>query len=354
MRRAQYLAGTGSEIRHSRFPPPRLDRPKTSADPLGASEWLSNGLAVGRGAKRAVTLGLGALWTIDGLLQLQPRMFTQSLAVDVVANALMSLPSPIYFGSLRLLTGFFLPNLVLWNAGIAALQLAIGISLLVGPVAVRRLALATSVVWSMIVWVFGEGLGGVLTGTITGGVFPGTPSVMNGFPGAALIYALVAIFILLPDGRWTLLGRFSTVRDAPALLFLVFSAVQAAPLMWTGYGQASIFASNTDKVPAQLAASMLQPLTAFSIAHPVPSNCLELGACLASAYGLWSGKREGYLFALGWLAFIWVFPLALGGALTGLATDPNTPPAIALLMVPAIVASRHKLPNKIVTQRTIR
>lgn len=293
-----------------------------------------------RRTKKWVTLGLGALWTADGLLQLQPQMFTQNLATNVVATSMMSLPGSLYFASLKLLIRFFLPNPILWNAGVAALQLSLGIAIILGSGAVRRLALAASVVWCAMVWVFGEGLGGFLGGTMTGGVFPGTPSVMNGFPGAALLYALAALFLMLPDARWKFSGRLSAVRDAPALLFLSFAAFQAAPLMWTAYGQASIFASNTGSLPLQLGGSVVLPLTLFAVSHPVLCNSLELGACLLSALGIYVGQRWGYIFALGWIAFIWWFPLGLGALLTGLGTDPNTPPIIGLLMVPAIMAPR--------------
>jgi hypothetical protein len=311
---------------------------------------LHDELALARRARRLVTFGLGALWTLDGLLQLQPQMFTQGLAVNVVANALMSLPSPLYYASLKFAVGPFLRNVEFLNAGVAALQLAIGLSLLVGPCGARRLALAASVAWGLAVWVFGEGMGGVLGPTMTGGVFPGTPSIFSGFPGAALIYVLIALFLLLPESRWRLSGRLSLVRDAPAALFLVSAAVQAAPLMWTTYGQASIFASNAGKLP-QLAGPLLLPLSAFTAAHPAPSNGLELAACALSALGMFSLRRWGYLLALGLLAFIWCIPLALAGMATGIATDPNTPPDIALLMVPAMLASWDKAAARAGTAR---
>ena len=293
--------------------------------------------------KRAMTFGLGILWVLDGLLQLQPRMFTQSLAVNVIANALMSLPSPLYFVSLHALIRYFMPYVALWNCGISALQLALGVTLLLGSEKSKRAALVASILWGVIVWVFGEGMGSILGPTMTGGVFPGTPSIMNGFPGAALVYVVIAVFILLPDKHWELDGRFSIVRDAPVLLFAVAAALQAAPLMWTTYGQASIFAANVENLPAQLANATIVPLSTFTAAHPVLSNSIELGASVLSAFAVWGVHRRfrSYAFALAWLAFIWWFGLGLGGTLTGLGTDPNTAPAIALLMVPAIISSRQ-------------
>lgn len=303
-----------------------------------------------------MTAGLGILWILDGLLQLQPQMFTQSLAVKVIANALMSLPSPLYFVSLHALINYFMPYVVIWNIGIATLQLALGISLLIGSDKVKRSALVTSIVWGVIVWVFGEGMGSILGPTMTGGVFPGTPSIMNGFPGAALLYVVIAAFILLPDKHWELDGRFSIVRDAPVLVFAVAAALQAAPLMWTTYGQASIFAANIENLPAQIANTTIVPVSTITAAHPVLSNSIELAANSLSAFAVWGVHRKfrSYAFVLAWLAFIWWFGLGLGGTLTGLGTDPNTPPAIALLIVPAIINSRQTTRKEEIKQITIK
>lgn len=306
-----------------------------------ATAAATDGLAEARLVKRWVALGLGALWMLDGLLQLQPQMFTTSLPLGVIASSDMSLPPPLYLATLRFIIGFFSHNVVVLNAGVAGFQLLLGALIILGSGGLRRLGLFASAAWGLVVWTFGEGLGGVLGASMTGGVFPGTPSIMNGFPGAALVYALVALFLLLPDSRWKLRGRVSAIRDAAGLLFLFAFAVQVAPLMWTAFGQESIFASNLGSLPGSLGGSVVLPLALFAASHPVLSNSLEAGACLLSAFGVLTGRRAGCLFALGWLAFIWWFPLGLGGILTGLGTDPNTPPAIALLMIPAFVASRR-------------
>ena len=295
---------------------------------------------------RLVMLGLGVLWILDGLLQLQPQMFTQNLPANVVGFALMSLPAPLYFWSLKMLIRFFMPHPAFWDFCIVVLQLGIGISLIAGSRMVQRAALGISVVWGLAVWVFAEGMGWILSGTMSGGVFPGTPSIMNGFPGAALLYALVALLLLLPDRQWDLsTGRFSLVKKIPVVLFLMFAAVEAAPLMWTTFGQASIFAANTDNVPKQLIGTIV-PLVKFAASHPAVTNSLELGACLLAAFGLWRDRWWGYSFALAWLGFVWWFGLGLGGILTAGGTDPNTPPAILLLMLPAIAWKKNSLKKR--------
>jgi len=71
---------------------------------------------------------------------------------------------------------------VLINTIFATIQLLIGLGIAFRPTV--RLALAVSIAWSIGVWWFGEGLGGVLSGTA---------SPLNGAPGAVIIYALLAV-----------------------------------------------------------------------------------------------------------------------------------------------------------------
>lgn len=291
-------------------------------------------------ARRLLAIGLGILWTADGLLQLQPQMFTGALAV-AVADSSMSLPPAIYFASLKFVDGFILGNVAAFNFGVAAIQLCLGVSILAGGERARRAALAVSIVWALAIWVLGEGMAGVLGATMAGGIFPGTPSIVSGFPGAALLYAVAAALLLVPERRWRLSGRFSPIRDVPAVIFILSAAVQAAPLMWTTYGQLSIFASNTGSLPSGLAGGALH-LEDVSAAYPAMSNLLEVVACLVAGLGLLRLTRWGLAFALSWLGFIWVFPLALAGLFTGIGTDPNTPPAIALLMVPAVLEIQRR------------
>ncbi len=294
---------------------------------------------------RLVTICLGALWIFNGLLQLQPQMFTQHLSVDVVGYALMSLPPTLYFWSLNILIHFFMPYVSIWDVLFAALQLSIGFSLVVGPRHVQRVGLWISIVWGSIVWVFAEGMSGILTGTMSGGVFPGTPSIMNGFPGAALVYVLVALLLLfLPKRLWNPSTRFSIFRIVPSLIFVIAALVQAAPLMWRTFGQASIFAANSDNVPAQLAWSIM-PFVKFTTSNPEIANSIELSMCLLSSVGLLTGKRWGSVLAICWLGFIWWFGLGLGGILTGGSTDLNTPPAIALLILPTLLWQNHSRRN---------
>ena len=82
-------------------------------------------------------------------------------------------------------------HLVLLNTIFATIQLLLGLGIAFRPTV--RLALAASIAWSLGVWWFGEGLGGVLSGTA---------SPLNGAPGAVILYALLAV-LLWPADRET-------------------------------------------------------------------------------------------------------------------------------------------------------
>src|SRR3984885_3015855 len=121
--------------------------------------------------RRALQLGLAAVWLLDGVLQYQPFMYTKAFA-QMLGSTAAGNPSviarPVTWDAS--LVG---DHLVLHNTVIATLQLLLGLGIAFRPTV--RVALAASVAWSLGVWWFGEGLGGVLNG----GAGP-----LNGGPGA--------------------------------------------------------------------------------------------------------------------------------------------------------------------------
>ncbi len=77
---------------------------------------------------------------------------------------------------------------MLLNTIFATIQLLLGVGIAFRPTV--RFALAASIAWSLGVWWFGEGLGGVLNG----GADP-----LNGAPGAVILYALLAVLLWPAD-----------------------------------------------------------------------------------------------------------------------------------------------------------
>ncbi len=136
-------------------------------------------------ARRLLQLALAAIWLIDGVLQLQPFMFTPG------PNGFSGMLSGVADGNPHAVA-----QSITWNASIvyhhpgvtnglfALIQILIGFGIAWRPTI--KVALAGSIVWSLGVWWFGEGLGGVLHGN-------GTP--VGGGPGAVLFYALLAVLL---------------------------------------------------------------------------------------------------------------------------------------------------------------
>ncbi|MHB1711931.1 MAG: hypothetical protein ACYCV7_11095 [Acidimicrobiales bacterium] len=111
--------------------------------------------------QRLVQVLLGCVWLADGALQLQPFMFGRGFVTDMLLPTAQGNPVPVA-GSITAMAHFLEPHIALWNALFAVIQLAIGAGLLVRRTV--RPALAVSFAWSLAVWWFAEGLGGMLTG----------------------------------------------------------------------------------------------------------------------------------------------------------------------------------------------
>ena len=139
--------------------------------------------------KRLVQI-LGVLWLFDGLLQLQPEMFTMNMVNGVMVPVVQAQPAPIA-ASLNWIVAVTTQNLTLINLLIAIVQIGIGVCLLVGA---RRYpasslvkgAVIASVVWALVVWYAGEGMSLLLTGQA---------SILTGAPGAVLLYPLLGLVV---------------------------------------------------------------------------------------------------------------------------------------------------------------
>jgi hypothetical protein len=139
-----------------------------------------------RDATRALQLALAGIWLLDGVLQYQPFMFTKAFGQMIAGTAAGNpavIARPITWNATLVEH-----HAVLLNTLFATIQLLLGLGIAFRPTV--RIALAASVAWSLGVWWFGEGLGGMLAGTA---------SPVNGAPGAVILYALLAV-LLWPSG----------------------------------------------------------------------------------------------------------------------------------------------------------
>ncbi len=265
------------------------------------------------------------LWLLDGVLQAQPFMFTRRFATQVIAPVGQGQPGfvsePVQWVAIA-------AHPVAWNAPFAAIQLLLGVGLLVPRTA--RLALAASIAWALGVWYLGEGLSGLASGHA---------SLISGAPGSALIYALLAGAAWPgPDG--------SSEAPAPWLKFAwagvwVGGALfQALPGQNTGEAIASALTAGTNGAPAWLA-SLDGSAAAWATHHgPLLVTLLAEAMALIGAGALArTTTTPAVAFGLALTLAFLVLGQNLGALYAGQATDPNCGPALALMAI-ALLAVR--------------
>ena len=165
-------------------------------DSLGLRAWAADfGSA---GLRRGLQITLGVLWLADGAFQLQPFMFGRGFVNQILMPAYMGSPAGVT-GPPLAFTRLVLHAPAAWNTAFAITQLLLGAGLLWRPTV--RAALSGSVVWALAVWWFGEGLGGVLSGSA---------SPLTGAPGAVILYAVLAVL------AWPLTGTAQASPRRPA------------------------------------------------------------------------------------------------------------------------------------------
>lgn len=277
--------------------------------------------------------GLGALWIVDALLQMQPGMFTMNMIDAIMQPSATGQPAWLA-GLIGWSIRVVVPHLALFNWTIVALQFLIGVLLLWPGVRQRTAGLWLSLAWSLLIWLFGEGLGQLLTGSA---------SLLTGAPGSALLYA-VASMLLLAAPRWT---RAWQLTLDPATILVAITLIwggllQASPLFWTPLGLSAPFGSaammpqplfirDSIDMVANLAATTPILLNAAALFAPIGLGLL----LLATPYRRW------VLWAvLLWIAGTWWFGQDLGMLMSGMATDPNSAPILGLLLIAGWSARR--------------
>lgn len=286
--------------------------------------------------RRWLQLGLAAIWLLDAVLQLQSFMFgkgfSQLLAGTASGNPWF-VADPITW-SARLIA-----NHPTWtNAAFASVQLFIGVGIAWRPAV--KVALAASIPWALGVWWFGEGFGGV---------FSGTADPMMGGPGAVLIYAILAV-LLWPTDRD---GPFEAARPlgaTPARLVWL--------ILWGGLAGFSIgpAASRSSQATRDMITGMAsgEPGWLASLdrnaANLVAGQGTTVAVILAVVLSLVAagvflpvpGARAALVLAVVVAAFVWVVGENFGGILTGSGTDPNTGPLLMLLAAAYWPTTRRK------------
>jgi hypothetical protein len=274
--------------------------------------------------RRALQLGLAAVWLLDGVLQYQSWMFTKAFG-QLLAGAASGNPAviarPIIWDA-HLVEHYPVPA----NAVFATIQLLLGLGIAWRPTV--RVALGASIAWALAVWWLGEGLGGVLA----------TPdSAVAGGPGAVILYALLAV-LLWPASRPApfVAARAVGAPVARALWLVLWGSMAVLQLLPVNRAPQATHDDITAMAagePRWLAALVngTGSLTAhrglaFSIGLAVVF-CLLAGGVYLPAPAVRVTVAAAALAGL----LIWIPGQAFGGILAGGMTDPNSGPLLVLI-----------------------
>lgn len=179
----------------------------------------SDGIGESR-ARTYLRWSFGTLWLIDGILQFQVSM-PLGLANNVV--------KPMSVGTPSWLHALMIHGIATWNAhpialaaGVAWLQIGIGMALLVSNGRTGRWVAGFSAMWASLIWIVGNG---------AGGLFIRGATILFGWPGASLFYVVAGLWLCLEPqvfaekfSRYTL--RFFSVMLVVAAIFQVLPGAQ--------------------------------------------------------------------------------------------------------------------------------
>jgi hypothetical protein len=299
------------------------------------------------GTQRALQIVLGLFWIIDAALQYQPFMFgRQFVPTFITANA-SGQPEPVAW--LITTAGHFIsPDVVVWNTLFATVQVVIGFGLLFRRSV--RSSLAISFFWAFGVWIFGEGMGGILTGSA---------SALTGAPGSVLIYGLLGLMAWPKTTPACADGSDSVEATAGVASSAAAQGIGGAvtpPAVWAGYWTlaAVFFVFPLNRTSGAISSTITGVasgtpewyshfLNSFGNAFgSIGTQTSWVLAVLSLIIGLGPLmiRRTEICLVLGILLslLLWITGQGfLGGVFSGSGTDPNTGPLIivmALAMMP--------------------
>jgi len=285
-----------------------------------------------RVSARTIQIGLGIMWLLDGLLQLQPKMFGPDFANQVILPTAQGQPGLVSI-TITHMAHLIALQPALIDTVFAALQILIGVGLLFRETV--RPALVLSFVWALGVWALGEGFGMLLTGMA---------SPLTGAPGGALLYAFIGLLVWPRRARTVpgavLAGPASAegplgARGGKAVWAIVWGGMGILwlqPANRAGGGISGAISGAVTGEPSWLAHVQLSVAHAFgngggsvAVACAVLSFVIGLGPLV-------SRQTTVFLVAGAALALdYWVFGEAFGQIFSGIATDPNSGPLLVLL-----------------------
>ena len=285
-----------------------------------------------RVSARTIQIGLGIIWLLDGLLQLQPTMFGPDFANQVILPTAQGQPG-LVSSTITHMAHLISLQPALTNTVFAAVQILIGVGLLIRETV--RPALVLSFAWALGVWALGEGFGMLFTGT---------SSPLTGAPGGALLYAVIGLLVWPRRARTAATPVVAGPATAEGPLGARGGKAVWA-IVWGGMGILWL-------LPANRAGGMISDAISGSVTGE-PGWLSHLQLSVAHAFGNGGGSvavscamlsfviglgplvsRHTTVFLMAGAALAldyWVFGEAFGQLFSGIATDPNSGPLLVLL-----------------------
>jgi hypothetical protein len=275
---------------------------------------------------------LGVLWLIDGLLQLQPQMFTMNMVNGIMKPMLQGQPG-LFEPSLQFIVTQTTLHLTAVNLLIAVVQILLGLSFLLFPDRWVKWLVFASIVWAFIVWYGGEGMSMLLTGQA---------SILTGAPGAVLLYSLLGLAVYPRKQSDTVSKGATRKAGDDGLLtrkylrwvlagFWCFAALLQLQPNWWQQGQISQAIGamvGQGGLNSVVVDPVLQQISNATANIEVPLNIALIVVFLAIGIGLAVVKDEHvrpFLIASIVASIVfWYFSEAFGMILTGMATDFNS------------------------------
>ena len=298
----------------------------------------------GRVSARSIQIGLGLLWLLDGLLQLQPKMFGPDFAHGVILPMVQGQPA-VVSSAMTHVAHLVSVQPALADTLFAAVQILIGAGLLVRETV--KPALVLSFAWALGVWALGEGFGMLFTG--------GSP--LTGAPGAALLYVAIGVLAWPRAAGPAVSGPAAAdgplgARGGKAVWAVVWSGMGILWLLPANRAGGSISGAMRASVagePGWLAHGQL------SVSHALGGgggSVAVVAGVLSFVIGLGplvSRHTTAFLVAGAALALdYWVFGEAFGGMFTGLGRTPTRGPCSCCWRWPSTPTGpgRHRGPRR--------
>lgn len=312
--------------------PPSIARIETLArdtDPRRRKDQSSRRLI----SRRGLQVTLGWLWFLDAVLQLEAPNFVRDFPLGDLAQSVMGAPgweNRVIFSSISP----FVAHWPWWNLASALLQATIGMALILGYGV--RATLLVSMVWSVAIWLIGEGLGMLPTGFAM---------ALFGAPGAAVMYGVLAGLAWPGKQGWSVPDVARRPWSACWSLYWIGAAVLQLPFVYaTGQVFRAGFQESSNGQRAFLAWAS-DGVADVVLRHPAAA-AMVLGLVELSVAVGWlldgHHPRRWLGLGVGISVVFWVVGQGLGGILNWGATDPGTAPLVILL---ALVAWPRRSPG---------